>query len=289
MSRDDVALVDAPWRVQLVAAGGEVLGAGVLVADRQILTCAHVVSAVLGTTEVPALGAKVPVRISGHDLTASLGHWVPIDASGEGDIAVLDLLTTPVDAITPARLRRSARSLGREVRTYGHPAGRAHGAWAEARAIGSGGTDRAEWVQLVGLGREGHRIVHGFSGAGVLDRATGTVIGLVVAADGNETRKVAWMLPMEVIARYWKPLRKMLPRQAPRWPARLGATVAVGTSLAVGLAGAGALWLLRAAWIWVPVAGLGAALACYLFTAATDAALDRRDARRAAVAGPVSR
>src|SRR5437764_6248602 len=105
MARTSGSDDDAPWRVRIRDGAGVVLGAGVLVARDQVLTCAHV----LGDGDPPAAGVSVEL-VARPGLSAVTGRalpdgWVPPKADERGDLAVLTL-----DALLPAegvaRLRR---------------------------------------------------------------------------------------------------------------------------------------------------------------------------------------
>jgi hypothetical protein len=117
-----------PWRARVLAIGGAVAGAGVLIDRRHVLTCAHVVNQALGRdrgvqerpdglVEVDFVEAQAwPL-----DAQVAAGAWVPIRSGGGGDVAVLEL---PVDAppgAKPAWLRRPPRLTGHRFDTYGYP------------------------------------------------------------------------------------------------------------------------------------------------------------------------
>ncbi|KJY45045.1 hypothetical protein VR46_17005 [Streptomyces sp. NRRL S-444] len=91
-------------------ARGEPVGLGFLVSPGLALTCAHVVSAALGTplgAEPPAsarLHVDLPLLPGGQrGVTASVANWVPPQQSGAGDMAVLRL-SAPLPGGRPVRL-----------------------------------------------------------------------------------------------------------------------------------------------------------------------------------------
>lgn len=75
--------------VRICAPDGLVVGAGFLVNQWRILTCAHVIAQVLRTPEdasrapLGKVGVDFPLIASGHVLTAHIIHWQPeIESSG---------------------------------------------------------------------------------------------------------------------------------------------------------------------------------------------------------------
>src|SRR5438067_2455541 len=104
MSRPDPALA------AVLTVDGTIVGAGFLVAHRQVLTCAHVVAAAVGQPAdlvQPPEGSvlvEFPLVAAGRPVHASVVDWVPIDRDGAGDVAVLRLAQDPPAAAAPARL-----------------------------------------------------------------------------------------------------------------------------------------------------------------------------------------
>lgn len=193
--------MDAPWRVRIRSADGEVLGAGILVCGGQVLTCAHVISPDTGTTPphtrvfVDFVGLRLtpPTRAS-----VAAGCWFPPDKSVWADVALLELDRDRRDGLPEAPLRRQLVT-GTHVRTCGYPAGAEEtGVWAQAEVAGPG---TGEWVQIDSLAQE-NAVSRGFSGAGVIDNATGAVIGMVVGEFTAVRAVVSWMLPVETILRH---------------------------------------------------------------------------------------
>ncbi|WP_166655416.1 VMAP-C domain-containing protein [Actinorugispora endophytica] len=198
------------WRVRVLNRVGEAVGAGVLIDENRVLTCAHVVADALGAPSdgprphdvlrVDFLG-RDPVRV---ECRVHEDGWYPI-LDLRGDLAVLELLAEPPYGAGPAALRRWDGAAPTRVRAFGHPAREPDGRWAHARTVASAGPG-AEWVQLDGDGRN-YQIDHGYSGAGVVDERTGEVIGVVVGRDLDPDRQVAWMIPLETVQLYWPRLR----------------------------------------------------------------------------------
>lgn len=202
------------WRVCLRTAAGTAVGAGVLIPGGLVLTCAHVVSAALRRPAggpAPAGAVTLTFPGSGHGARVPARPvpegWFPADADERGDLAVLAPVEPLPADVAPARLAAAAGRLAGDARAFGHPED-PWGVWARVRPVGTGGP-RREWVQLEAVGPVGRRVAVGFSGAGVV-AADGAVIGLVVAEDRAAEARVAWMIPMEVIAAYHPPLGPLL-------------------------------------------------------------------------------
>ncbi|MGW0943537.1 effector-associated domain 2-containing protein [Streptomyces sp. NPDC002623] len=206
------------WRVRVRGPGGEGLsGAGVVIGDGLILTCAHVVTEALGRPAeqpVPA-GSTVLVDFapSGDARPRPArtvdGGWFPVRPTS-GDIAVLELTPDgPPAEARPAVLFAGDGAQPTEVSVYGHPRrGLDDGVWVDVTATGPGGPNPA-WRQLDGRAH-GVAVQQGFSGAGVWDRSLGGVIGLVVAAYSSSVERVAWMFPLAAVAHEWTPLAALI-------------------------------------------------------------------------------
>ncbi|MFC7380766.1 trypsin-like peptidase domain-containing protein [Sphaerisporangium rhizosphaerae] len=195
------------WSVR-VRAGSGTCGAGVLIDDRHVLTCAHVVNAALGRHATERSRPAEPVEL---DFPIAAGGarfrawvtddgWFPIEDDERGDVAILELRITPPDGTAPAELTERAER-GTAVRAYGYPPGLDTGVWAVSYEVGDPGGP--EWVQLDATRAVGRRIQRGFSGAAVERDDTGQVVGIAVTEDGDDGAKVAWMLPVSALLRRW--------------------------------------------------------------------------------------
>ncbi|MFD0416785.1 trypsin-like peptidase domain-containing protein [Streptomyces sp. NPDC127108] len=188
---------------------GRETGAGFLVSERHVLTCAHVVrdSAAAGVAvSFPhrrELGA-VPAVVGAH------GGWSGHD-DHSGDLAVLELdravpippagFAAPDDAYLEPRPRLVA---------YGFPRGYAEGTIAEYRATAAQ-LIADEWVQLEAWSAHGQPLAPGFSGAAVTLADSGLVVGMVSAVAGAAGVRNGRMLPAPVMARYWPRLAELIP------------------------------------------------------------------------------
>ncbi|MFG1805627.1 trypsin-like peptidase domain-containing protein [Streptomyces sp. NPDC049040] len=224
--------LEDPWRVRVFGPRGPV-GAGVLLTGRRVLTCAHVIDSALGedaglVTEGAPVTVEFPASLTGGTGTARVvpGGWAP--RSGErADVAVLELDSAPPADTGPATLRRCGPAAGRQVRAYGEAGPAGQGGWARMVLVGSGGLS-PDWVQMDLLTPHGERVRRGYSGAGVVDTADGSVRGILVAAAHGDGADTAWMIPVEAILRYCPLLTAAVtpevggraPDPFPEWPAR---------------------------------------------------------------------
>jgi hypothetical protein len=218
---------DVRWLVRIAAAGpaGPLTGAGVLVSDREVLTCAHVVHGadtaqvqLVAHPGLDPLAARVVLR----------GPW-PRLPGGAGDVAVLELdrpLPDRTAAPAPfAALHQWARPPAPALVAYGFPAGHDTGLGSEIRLTRGGFRIAGELMQLEHEGT-GMPLSPGFSGGPVVIAGTGEVVGLVTAAldtvgvlRGPEERgrpavRLGQMLPLAEAARYVPQLADRLPGAA---------------------------------------------------------------------------
>ncbi|UKY52811.1 trypsin-like peptidase domain-containing protein [Streptomyces inhibens] len=187
---------DTPLQLSFVSVrhGGQAVGAGVLVAERLVLTCAHVVNSALGrgrfTQDTPGHDDTVTLRLphvaAGRDLTARVVRemWVPPRAKAtgrdpvepgrvpyHGDLAVLELTAAPPDGAEPAPfLQHSYANETIALWASGNPL-------PTVRAVPR--VSAPPWIALDVLG--GAQVTEGFSGGPLWDRERQAVVGLVAA------------------------------------------------------------------------------------------------------------
>ncbi len=193
---------------------GQWYGAGVLLDDRYVLTCAHVVKDAGGAPGPgPAKGTAVRVRSVACVPEWTLDAHVVADTwvyhgTERGDVALLELDGSPGCGQRTTLWR--APISGGSVRAYGFPARAPHGLGADAELAGSGGRE-GEWGQLKKIDADGPWIEPGYSGAGVMaldGEFERRVIGIVVADFLGGNTKAAWMLPTETILYYVERIRE---------------------------------------------------------------------------------
>jgi WD40 repeat protein/3',5'-cyclic AMP phosphodiesterase CpdA len=175
--------------VRVLDANGNTAGVGVLVGQREILTCAHVVNVALGrdrrAQDQPAGEDVVEFAVGdGPPLRARVQRWLPPPRTGAigDDIAGLVVTNTELPpGLVPARLAVNPPARGRVVDVFGYPGDppRPQGGWVAATVRGQIG---GRHLQLDSHPDNALRIQPGFSGSPVYDRSTSRVVGLLTTA-----------------------------------------------------------------------------------------------------------
>ena len=184
---------------------GGIVGTGFLVAERYLLTCAHVVASVLS---IDGQSSDIPQGLVYLDfpfsdvrpcakLQARAVYWLPEDPSQSRveDIAGLYLIDAPPQGIYPAPMKsiddlngESLREHRLQISGFPIPAGQ------EAHAVISSAPLANRWVQIEDTKETGVSVKEGFSGSPVWDTKLQGVVGMVLAKDAIEPeRKVAYM------------------------------------------------------------------------------------------------
>ncbi|MFE6334335.1 trypsin-like peptidase domain-containing protein [Streptomyces sp. NPDC057798] len=189
--------------VRVKGRDGVVAGAGFLVTDDLVLTCAHVVSDALDRPREEAVesGAEVAIDLplagdaggsyDGGDRMAGVRRWIPVAPDRTGDIALLQL-RDPIPGARPLPLadppegvwHHHARAVGF---TDDHPGGIWHSGTFR-------GPTREGWVQLSRGDGESVYVKRGFSGSPVWNDELGSVVGLMVAAEPGREAQQAFAL-----------------------------------------------------------------------------------------------
>ncbi|BDI15896.1 hypothetical protein ANSO36C_16980 [Nostoc cf. commune SO-36] len=194
---------------------GKVIGAGFLVSQKYIITCAHVVADALGlartTAQMPdaEITLDFPLVAPKQLLKAKVVFWLPVNPSVElEDIAGLELAHSPPNQALIAPLITSDEWAGHPFRVFGFPAGQPDGVWATGVLRGHTGKS---WVQLEDEKQTGYGLKPGFSGAPIWDGELQGVVGIAVAADINQPdAKVGFMIPTRVLVIGWSVLSQAI-------------------------------------------------------------------------------
>ncbi|WP_380282567.1 trypsin-like peptidase domain-containing protein [Kitasatospora purpeofusca] len=178
---------------------GEAVGLGFLISPELALTCAHVVSAALGTPQEqePLASARLQVDLpllsatgqGSTGVSASVEDWLPPQEPGGGDVAVLRL-DDPLSGAVPIRLIEAGEVWDHPVRAFGFPAGRPGGVW-HSGVLRAG---QSEGLLQVDLKGSGYPVSRGFSGTPVWDESLGGVVGMVAVAESGKL-SASYLIP----------------------------------------------------------------------------------------------
>ncbi len=202
-----------PSIVRICNANGLVVGAGFLVGERHVLTCAHVVAGTLGLADDVPEKPQAPVyldipRVAPRKLlTARVVLWRPPRTDGGDDIAGLELEGDPPQGAQAAPLAQVEDLWEHTFRAFGFPRGQDSGVWATGRLLGR---QVANWVQIEDIKETGFAVEPGFSGTPVWDTQVEAVVGMVVAAEKRMNLKTAFAIPVDVLARSWPLLESLI-------------------------------------------------------------------------------
>ncbi|MGW4947903.1 nSTAND1 domain-containing NTPase [Actinoplanes sp. NPDC004185] len=181
---------------------GTVVGAGFLVGDGLVVTCAHVVAAALGRDEQQRPGGPValefPVRgpLGPARRTAEVIGWTPTRPDDRGDIAVLRLDDDLPEGVRPLPLSPGPVPSGAGIKALGFPDDLSEqGIWAYGRLRDEQATG---WLQVDAVS-DARAISPGFSGTPVFGADSGAVVGMVVAVVGDARHTTAFLHPVRTL------------------------------------------------------------------------------------------
>lgn len=193
--------------VSILGKAQKPIGGGVLVPEKHVVTCAHVVNQALDLADdsqpQPDDSVKLTLRHidSAKYVSAKVVAWRPIDENGGGDIAILETLEPLPSGVQCQSLKLQAEFWGKSFRVYGFPPGNDDGTWAEGKLMDRiGNTD---YVQLDGIRVTGQAVRGGFSGNAVWSETENAVVGIIATAERNENKKVSYMIPTALLKVVW--------------------------------------------------------------------------------------
>ncbi len=207
--------------VRIHTKAGGVVGAGFLVGERHILTCAHVIAEALGLADdtvdpqSSTVSLDFPLLASHRLLTAKVVFWCPEQDDGRGDIAGLELIDKPPTGAEAVHFAPADQVWGHSFRALGFPNGYDDGVFATGRLLGRQGTN---WIQLEDVKVSGFAVIEGFSGAPVWDEQSQGIVGMIVAASKQATAKAAFVIPSDVLMKAWPELPSLTLPPVPRNP-----------------------------------------------------------------------
>ncbi len=199
--------------VRIRKADGRVVGAGFLVGERQVLTCAHVISQALGLADAPidlpqdVVSLDFPLIPPRTLYSARVALWYPPLPDGRGDIAGLELQREPPVGAEPVRFALAEDVWKHPFRAFGFPVGYDDGVWATGRLLGRQATD---WIMIEDIKAPGFAVAPGFSGTPVWDELLQGVVGMVVAASRPADTKAAFVIPLGVLVAAWPDIEPIM-------------------------------------------------------------------------------
>lgn len=176
----------------------KIIGAGFLIGDKEIVTCAHVVRDVLRLRFTPYDAPEADIVLSFPFLQQGRRLLATVVAEGwdkEKDIAVLQVNIGLPEGAHPAILSalRVDKLENHPFCVYGFPG--VIGVWADGviKKKREHGQVQLESASLIGYAVQG-----GFSGGPVFDKELKKVVGMIVTSD--ESARVASMTPVDMLA-----------------------------------------------------------------------------------------
>ena len=195
---------------------GNVVGAGFLLGDQHVMTCAHVLDDALfrrkGTREAPEAHVTLDLPFLGAcDPRGTVVAWFPMLQPGSGEPGRLsDIAVLKLGAPVPGGLENRMALLadpgeGTAFRTFGFPVGNDNSVLADGKLSS---LDAGGWRHVIDTQTLGYFVQPGFSGAPVICEASDRLLGMVAAADPDAARRLAYAIPTGLLARAWPRLAK---------------------------------------------------------------------------------
>lgn len=177
----------------------KVIGTGFLVDDTRALTCAHVVHDALGITKDLEVPHQLTVTIDFPLLTQQKTCFARVAfLDSHLDIAGLEITSDPPLGAQPVRLMMPNGELWEhKFRAIGFSM--PEGVWASGVLRGK---NAEGWIQIEDTKSSGYAVQPGFSGAPVWDEELEGVVGMIVAADKNQTVKAAFCIPCSLLVKW---------------------------------------------------------------------------------------
>lgn len=185
-----------PFAVRLLREDLVPVGAGVLIANGQILTCAHVVNEAFQEAGPSSISLGRDVLVNFPLLSAAGSHRAKViycsdePTNPAKDIAVLQLEVVP-SVCTSARFTDDEDLDDLEFDVYGYPAGHDTGTWSKGKL----GYVNGEGLRQTINDQPGYRVVPGYSGSPVWVGEHQAVAGIVVTSDRDAETRSAFIIP----------------------------------------------------------------------------------------------
>lgn len=203
--------------VRILDHANAIVGAGFLVSNRHVMTCAHVVAQSLNvaddTTDAPEgmISFDFPLVESGNLLAGRVISWRPVRADNAigtriaEDIAVIEITGALPRGCQPAQPVMADDLWNRDFRAFGFPANFDEGTWADGKLKDEQSNGR---VIIEDPRQTGYFVEPGFSGGPVWDEKLQAVVGMIVAADIRPQIRAAFLIPVRLLAEAWPSLSR---------------------------------------------------------------------------------
>ncbi|MGW0959984.1 nSTAND1 domain-containing NTPase [Streptomyces gelaticus] len=195
MGRGDDKSAAERAMVRMLHADGVPEGAGVLLGPRHVVTAAHVVETITGSS-APGQVVEVdfPQLALGRLLRAEVTVGRPVGPDGPEDVACLKLLDDPVPGAAPPPIWRERRLPPQaEFQVYGMPVHRDDGLWVDGSVKGAIG---GHSYQLDVQPHAKWGILPGYSGGGVWIDGQAAVVALVRSSESKVEYTTAYAIPI---------------------------------------------------------------------------------------------
>lgn len=195
--------------VRVLRPDGVPEGAGFLMADGRVMTCAHVVE--IARNDAGDVLMDFPLLADRALFESRVVALYPVSETPSPgipeDICVLeprDPSRLPASAgAAPLRFLRGRALRKRPVWMCGFPEGMDDGDNVEGKLMGETGSGRVQLDHAL----TSRAVAQGFSGAPVWDDKTDAVLGMIVAVQSRDQKTSAYMIPAETLAAAWPGLR----------------------------------------------------------------------------------
>jgi AAA-like domain/TIR domain/Trypsin-like peptidase domain len=185
--------------IRIYSSSNKVIGTAFLVDDTRALTCAHVVHDALGIAKDLEIPPQLTVKIDFPLLPQQKTCFARVAfLDPQTDIAGLEITSDPPVGAQPVRLVMPDGELWEhKFRAIGFSM--PEGVWASGVLRGK---NAEGWIQIEDTKSAGYGVQPGFSGAPVWDEELEAVVGMIVAADKNQTVKAAFCIPCSLLVRW---------------------------------------------------------------------------------------
>jgi hypothetical protein len=183
-------------------------GAGLLISEKEILTCAHVVSGIVGRDRDPRQSPQtsIVVDLPHSNVTGTLTAYTDLWDQAN-DIAVLTLSKRLRFDLPSVSLIIEEDLWDNPFRAFGFPEGYDNGVWASGVLRGH---TASNWLQIECKSGSGYIVQPGFSGSPVFDDHAGGIVGMITTADLNPDIRAAYLIPSDVLVKVVPALKSIV-------------------------------------------------------------------------------